>query len=93
MSLIKEFSYSDIFQRRLVYYNLFATVFLVAFIFSDIALAFNYYAPYESTFRIVFCSRRCYTGQFAGRVLFSKSGRYFIYVCPTSLLRPVALFV
>lgn len=83
MSLIKEFSYSDIFQRRLVYYNLFATVFLVAFIFSDIALAFNYYAPYESTFRIVFLAvlGGVTLGNFAGRVLFSKSGRYrLIYV-------------
>ncbi len=78
MSPIKEFSYSDIFQRRLVYYNLSATVFLVAFIFSDIALAFNYYAPYESTFRIVFLAvlGGVMLGNLAGRVLFSKSGRY-----------------
>ncbi|MDI9423622.1 MAG: tetratricopeptide repeat protein [Spirochaetota bacterium] len=78
MSLLKEFSYSDIFQRRLIYYNLSATIFLVTFIFSDISLAFNHYAPYESTFRIVFLAvlAGLTLGNLAGRSLFSKSGRY-----------------
>ncbi|HSV97996.1 MAG TPA: tetratricopeptide repeat protein [Spirochaetota bacterium] len=78
MSLLKEFSYSDILQRRLLYYNLFATVFLVSFIFADMSLVFNYYAPYESTFRFVFLAvlAGLFFGNLAGRVLFARISRF-----------------
>ncbi len=78
MSLLKEFSYPDILQRRLLYYNLFATVFLISFIFADMSLAFNYYAPYESTFRFVFPAvlAGLFLGNLAGRLLFARISRF-----------------
>ncbi len=80
MSLLKEFSYPDIIQRRLVFYNLFASVFLVAFIFSDMSLTLNYYAPYESTFRFIFLAvlAGVFWGNLAGRALFARISRFRI---------------
>jgi len=78
MSLLKEFSYPDILQRRLVYYNLLASVFLVSFAISTMSLTFDYYAPYESAFRIIILAvlAGVFLGNLAGRLLFARIGRF-----------------
>jgi tetratricopeptide (TPR) repeat protein len=78
MSLLKEFSYPDILQRRLVYYNLLASVFLVSFAISTMSLTFDYYAPYESAFRIIILAvlAGVFLGNLAGRLLFARIARF-----------------
>ncbi len=84
MSLLKEFSYSNANQRKLIYYNSFLSLASLGFIFSDLWLKdinFYFYFPVA---RVIFIS--LLTGLFFGNL----AGRILFRVIPDSRLMYVA---
>ena len=83
MGFIREFSYPDTFQRRLIYYNSLVSFFILGFIFSEIILLFKYYFPYQSVLKIasLIVIVSIFTGNLFGRLMF-KNSRHFrkIYI-------------
>ncbi len=83
MSNLKEFSYSDILQRRIIYINSFLTFVISGYIFSDLLLDLVYYFFYFPVMKVVFISflAGIFAGNLSGRGLFDKSPRYrVIYI-------------
>jgi tetratricopeptide (TPR) repeat protein len=83
MGFIREFSYPDTFQRRLIYFNSLVAFFVLGFIFSEIILLFKYYFPYHSVLKIasLIFIVSIFTGNLFGKLIF-KNSRHFrkIYI-------------
>ncbi len=88
MSNLKEFSYSDILQRRIIYINGFLTFLISGYIFSDLVLDLVYYFFYFPVIKVVFISllTGIFAGNLSGRLLFTSSGRFrAIYISSESI--------
>ena len=73
MTLVKEFSYSNINQRRIVLVNTFISAFLTVFIMADFVYSIKYYFFYFPVIRVLllFVLSGLFLGNLAGRFLFS----------------------
>jgi len=84
MSRLKEFSYSDVNQRRLIYAGSLLSSVSIAFILTDYVYSLKYYFYYFPVSRFVFFIALCalFLGNLAGKLLFSRmeKGRVLIII-------------
>lgn len=83
MSNLKEFSYSEILQRRIINVNSFLTFLISGYIFSDLIRDLVYYFFYFPVIKVIFISllTGVFAGNITGKLLFNKNTRYrVIYV-------------
>ena len=78
MSYIKEFNYTDIFQRRIIYLNSLLTTITISLIFTDLILTMIYYLYYYPVVKILSISVLVglFAGNFFGRLLFTFIKKY-----------------
>ncbi len=78
MGLIREFSYPDIFQRRVIYYNSFLTFFLLSFAFIECTFLLEYFLPYQPVLKIValIFITGIFLGNLLGNLLFTHISRF-----------------
>lgn len=78
MGLIREFSYPDIFQRRVINYNSFLTFFLLGFAFTECTFLMNYYLPYQPVLKIIalIIITGIFLGNLLGNLLFAHISRF-----------------
>jgi len=82
MKLLKEFSYTDIFQRRIIFVNIFLTFSVLSIIYSDIAVSYNFYFPYRHVFReiVLFFTIGIFIGNITGKGLFRLAQYRVVYI-------------
>ena len=57
MSFIKEFSYPDVVQRRIIYSNVFFTLTIIGFIFTDSSFDLKFYYFYTFVNKIFYSQK------------------------------------
>jgi len=74
MTFEKEFNYSSLFQRRVMFFNLFLTFFSAGFVFTDISIYMKYYLFYFPVLKAVlaFSLSGMFLGSIFSRLLFSS---------------------
>lgn len=82
MKLLKEFSYTDIFQRRIIFVNIFLTFSVLSIIYSDIAVSYNFYFPYRHVFReiVLYFTIGIFIGNITGKGLFRLAQYRVVYI-------------
>ena len=82
MKLLKEFSYTDIFQRRIIFFNTFLTFSVLCIIYTDIAVSYNFYFLYRHVFRelILSVAIGIFLGNLTGKLLFRMTQFRIIYI-------------
>lgn len=97
IKFLKEFSYPDIFQRRILFYNSFFTFVIIGFIYSSLSFLLKYYSIYESISEILLLNITIgiFSGNLAGRFIFSRTSKFRIIFVVSDLLFVIlcALFV
>ena len=88
MSHIKKFSYPDISKRWLILLTLFITFFVTTFIITEIIIDLKQYLPYYPVIQaiMIFSIVALFTGNIAGRLLFSAIQNYRIIILASAIL-------
>ncbi len=96
MTFLQEFSYSNIIQRRLIYFNAFFSSLAVGFILTDLAASIKYYAIYEPVLQrlILIFAGALFLGNITGRFLL-KGKRSFraVYIASDFVAASTALLL
>lgn len=99
MKFLKEFSYPDIFQRRIMLYNAFFSFTVLGFIYASASILLRYYSPYASIFGIIFlyAFMGLFLGNIAAKLVFNTIKKFravyiasdllFIAACVVFILR------
>ena len=74
MSFIREFSYPDVIQRRIIYSNIFFTLIIIGFIFTDSSFDLKFYYFYFPVSKMIAITAATglFLGSFFGKMIFNK---------------------
>ncbi|MFH0975929.1 MAG: tetratricopeptide repeat protein [Spirochaetota bacterium] len=78
MTLLSEFSYSDVSQRRIVLFNSLISFILLGYIYIYSSITLNYYFLYQPVLQIIFISACAgiFCGNLLAKILFKKFNNY-----------------
>ena len=88
MKFLKEFSYPDIFQRRIMLYNAFFSFTVLGFIYASASILLRYYSPYASIFGIIFlyAFMGLFLGNIAAKLVFNTIKKFRAVYIASDLL-------